>query len=41
MRQAKSLRMLFLGMWLVMTGLVVVVSTVITAMANRERELES
>lgn len=41
MRQAKSLRMLFLGMWLVMTGLVVVVSTVIAAMANREREVES
>jgi len=38
MKQAKSLRMFLLGIWLVMTGLLLVVSTVITAMARREIE---
>ena len=41
MRQAKSLRMFLLGIWLVMTGLLLVVSTIITAMANRERDVDS
>ena len=38
MKQAKSLRMFLLGIWLVMTALLLVVSTVITAMARREIE---
>ncbi len=36
MRRARSLRTLFLGIWLVMTGLVLVVSTVISAMERAE-----
>jgi hypothetical protein len=36
MRRARSLRTLLLGIWMVMTGLVVVVSTVITAMEKSE-----
>ena len=38
MKQAKSLRMFLLGIWLVMTGLLLVVSAVINAMARREIE---
>jgi hypothetical protein len=38
MEQAKSLRMVLIGAWLVMTGLLLVVSAVINAMARREIE---
>jgi len=36
MKLTKSLRMLLLGIWLVVTGLLLVVSTVIAAMAKTE-----
>ena len=36
MRLTKSLRMLLLGIWLVVSGLLVVVSTVITNIAQAE-----
>lgn len=38
MRLTKSVRMLLLGIWLVVTGLLVVVSSVITAMARAEEQ---
>jgi hypothetical protein len=38
MKLTKSLRMLLLGIWLVVTGLLVVVSTVIAAIARTEVE---
>lgn len=38
MKLTKSLRMLLLGIWLVVTGLLVVVSTVIAAIAKTEVE---
>jgi hypothetical protein len=37
MRLIKSLRTLLLGIWLVVTGLVLVVSTVISVMAHTAR----
>jgi hypothetical protein len=37
MRLTKSLRTLLLGIWLVVTGLVLVVSTVISVMADTEK----
>jgi hypothetical protein len=40
MRLTKSLRTLLLGIWLVVTGLVLVVSTVISVMANTEKTEE-
>jgi len=40
MRLTKSLRSLLLGIWLVVTGLVLVVSTVISVMANTEKAME-
>jgi len=36
MKLTKSLRMLLLGIWLVVTGLLLVVSTVIAAIARTE-----
>ncbi len=36
MKLTKSLRMLLLGMWLVVTGLLLVVSTVIAIMTKTE-----
>ena len=38
MKLTKSLRMLLLGIWLVVTGLLVVVSTVIAAIARTDVE---
>jgi hypothetical protein len=36
MKLTKSLRMLLLGVWLIVTGLLLVVSTVIAAMTKTE-----
>ena len=36
MKLTKSLRMLLLGIWLVVTGLLLIVSTVIAAIAKTE-----